>query len=119
MKRDRLAEAERLLNETESSLRAMLIAALAEVADTGGALFVNSEFVPPGFPKSKVFGKGEAFYRNARSCLELRQTLRLPTADTVGALFLEACAENASAREDRLGPRRLATALMERLKRAV
>jgi protein involved in temperature-dependent protein secretion len=57
MKRDRAAEAEKLLRETESSLRAMLI----------------------------------------------------------GAVFLQACAQNARESDDRLGPKRLAAVLMERL----
>jgi len=115
MKRDRSAEAEKLLHETESSLRAMLIASLPDVAETGGALFVNSEFMPHGFPRAKVWAQAQSFYRVACDCLEMRRTLNLPTDGSVGALFLEACAENASEGENRRGPKRLAAVLMERL----
>ena len=115
MKRDRADEAEKLLRDTEASLRTMLMSELPKVIETGAALFVNSEFVPHGFPKTQVFGKGQAFYRVARDCLGLREILSLPTTGTVGALFLEACAENASESDNRLGPKRLAAALLERL----
>ncbi|UUZ71725.1 hypothetical protein LP415_23375 [Polaromonas sp. P1(28)-8] len=78
MKRDRLAEAENLLHEAEATLRTILLEKLPEVADSGGGLFINSDFVPRGFPRSKVFGEGPALYANAKSCVALRESL--PTA---------------------------------------
>ena len=117
MKRDRIAEAESLLREAEATLRTILLERLPEVADSGGGLFVNSDFIPHGFPRSKVFGEGPALYSNAKSCVALRESLRLPVERSVGALFIAACAENASENENRLGPRRLALSLLEGLKR--
>jgi hypothetical protein len=118
MKRDRISEAEGLLREAEATLRAVLLERLPEVADSGGSLFINSDFMPRGFPRSKVFGEGPALYGNAQSCVALRESLRLPVEGSVGALFIAACAENASEGENRLGPRRLALSLLENLKRA-
>lgn len=117
MKRDRTAEAEELLREAEATLRTILLERLPAVADAGGGLFVNSDFIPRGFPRSKVFGEGPALYGNAQSCLALRESLRLPAEGTVGALFIAACAENASESENRRGPRRLALSLLKDLKR--
>jgi hypothetical protein len=118
MKRDRISEAEDLLRQAEATLRAVLLERLPEVADSGGGLFINSDFIPRGFPRSKVFGEGPALYSNAKSCVALRESLRVPVDGSVGALFIAACAENASESENRLGPRKLALSLLEHLKNA-
>jgi hypothetical protein len=115
MKRDRIAEAERLLGEAETSLRAMLLESLPRVAETGASLLANSDYLPVGFPRSRVSAQGELFYQHSRTCLGMREALNLPTEGTVGALFIAACAQNASEDGNRLGPRRLAMSLAERL----
>jgi hypothetical protein len=115
MKRDRPAEAERHLKEAEDSLRAMLLEILPGVTTTGASVFVNSDFLPRGIPAHKISDEGEAIYQSTCMCLRLREVVGLPSEGTVGALFVASCSENASSNEHRLGPRRLAMSLMERL----
>ncbi len=115
MKRDRLAEIEKGLIEAEASLRSMLLETLTQDPDAGASLLVNSAHLPVGYPRSRLTARGESLYQHACTCLRLREQLRLPAQGSVGALFVAACAENASEGENRLGPRRLAKSLVERL----
>jgi len=115
MKRDRPAEIEKLLQEAEDSLRVMLLGCLPYAASNGGSLFVNSDYLPAGYLHSRISDEGEALYQCARLCLLNRELAALPIKGSVGDLFIAACAENASNDEHRLGPKRLAMSLLERL----
>jgi hypothetical protein len=49
------------------------------------------------------------------ACVEMRGALGLPVAGSVGDLFLASCREASNSNPHRLGPRRLAAELLERL----
>ena len=115
MKRDRRAEGVRILQDAEDTLRKMLCEALPEVITSGEALFTNSRFNPHNLPSHLLSKLGEALLGTSTACVEMRAALGLPTRESVGQLFLDACAEAASSDEQRRGPRRLAAALLERL----
>jgi hypothetical protein len=117
MKRSRLAKGEERLASSESLLRASLLEVLPGVASGGfSLLFTNSKYNPHGFPTHRIDREAEAFLELALACVELREHLRLPMDGTVGELFLAACEEAASSDEHRRGPRRLAEALLQRLR---
>lgn len=115
MKRNRQAEGEKLLLGAEQSLRESLIEMLPEVVASGESVFFNSRFNPHGLAPHLLSRQGEALFQSASACLELREALGLSCAGSVGELFLASCREAASENPHRLGSRRLAADLMERL----
>lgn len=115
MKRDRQAEGEKLLQRAEDNLRESLIEILPEVVASGESIFFNSRFNPHGFAPHVLSRQGEALFQSASACLKVREALGLSSAGSVGELFLTCCREAASDNPQRLGPRRLAADLMERL----
>lgn len=116
MKRDRIAETETSLRAAEARLAVALLAVLPEVALSGAPLFTNHAHNPHGLPISKLWAQAETLYSDALSCVETREAIGLPTADSMGQLFLAACEEAASSDERRRGPRKLAASLFERLR---
>ena len=116
MKRDRRAEGEKILHGTEHSLRDVLLEILPEVVTSGEPIFTNSQFNPHALPSHHLSKQGEALFQSASACVEMREALDFPVAKSVGQLFLDSCAESASTNEQRRGPRKLAAALMEKLK---
>jgi hypothetical protein len=104
-----------MLREAEKNLRESLMEMLPEVVASGEIIFFNSRFNPYGLAPRKLSPMGEALFESASACLELREALGLPTAGSVGELFLASCREAASNNPHGLGPRRLAAVLMERL----
>ncbi len=116
MKRDRRAEGEKILHNAEHSLREVLLEILPEVAISGEPLFTNLQFNSHALPAHLLSKQGEALFQSASACVEMREALELPVLGSVGQLFLDSCAESASESEHRRGPRKLAAALLERLK---
>lgn len=115
MKRDRQAEGEEMLHGAERNLRESLIEILPEVVASGESVFFNSQFNPHGLAPHLLSRQGEALFQSASACLEMREALGLSPAGSVGELFLASCREAANDNPHRLGPRRLAAELMERL----
>ena len=115
MKRDRRSKGEAMLLESENTLRQSLLEVLPNVVRYGTPLFTNSNFNPHGLPPHILDEEAGVFFESASACVDLRAHLELPVIDSVGQLFLDACAESASANEQRRGPRKLAEALLERL----
>ncbi|ABE43578.1 hypothetical protein [Polaromonas sp. JS666] len=116
MKRDRSAEGERRLATSEALLRKSLLEVLPAVVKTGAPLFTNSKHNLHDLPKHLIDEEAEAFLEMALACVELREHLGLVTDESVGRLFLAACEEGSSSDENRRGPRKLAEALVERLR---
>jgi hypothetical protein len=116
MKRDRFAEGEKRLASSEALLRKSLLEVLPTVVKTGAPLFTNSKHNPHALPRHSIDEQAEAFFDMASACVELREHLGFATHDTIGWLFLAACEEGASSDENRPGPRKLAEALMERVR---
>lgn len=115
MKRDRVVEAETSLRAAEARLRALLLAVLPKVALSEASLFTNRAHNPHGLPISTLWPQAEALHAEALFCLEAREALGFPTANSTGQLFLAACEEAASSNEHRRGPRKLAASLLEQL----
>lgn len=116
MKPDRQAEGEQILLDAETTFRECLLAVLPEVMESGVSMFTNSHFNIHRLPTHLLSPQAEALIGSALACVEMRGALGLPVAGSVGRLFIDACEENASSNEHRLGPRRLAAALLARLK---
>ncbi|MFZ2162053.1 MAG: hypothetical protein WAW02_07545 [Sideroxyarcus sp.] len=116
MKRDRRAEGEKILRNAEHSLCEVLLEILPEVVISGEPLFTNLQFNSQALPVHLLSKQGEALFQSASACVEMREALDLPVGESVGRLFLDTCAESASESEHRRGPRKLATALLEKLK---
>ena len=104
-----------MLRRAESTLRDSLLEILPEVITSGEQIFTNSRFNPSNLPTHLLSKQGEALYQSASACVEVRETLGLPVLESIGQLFIESCAESASANEHRRGPRKLSAALMEKL----
>ncbi len=104
-----------MLREAEKNLRVSLMEMLPEVVASSEIIFFNSRFNPHGLAPHKLSPLGEALFESASACLELREALGLPAAGSVGELFFASCREAASDNPHRLGPRRLAAVLLERL----
>lgn len=104
-----------MLRGAEHEFRESLIEILPEVVSSGESIFFNSKFNPHRLAPHMLSRQGEALFQSASACLEMREALGLSSAGSVGELFLGACREAASDNHHRLGPRRLAAGLMERL----
>ncbi|MCA1788821.1 MAG: hypothetical protein LC667_02880 [Thioalkalivibrio sp.] len=115
MKNDRRAKGERVLRVTEASLRAALLEVLPAAALSGENLFMNSEFNPHELPAHLLSKTSEALLESSHACVEARVELRMPLDGSVGQLFLDLCAEAASADPHRRGPRKLAATLLVQL----
>lgn len=116
MKRDRFAEGEKRLATSEALLRKSLLEVLPGVMKTGAPLFTNSKHNIHDLPTRSISEEAEAFLEMALACVELREHLGLATAESVGRLFHVACEEGSSSDENRREPRKLAEALVERLR---
>lgn len=116
MKRDRFAEGEKRLATSEALLRKSLLEVLPGVMKTGSPLFTNSKHNSHDLPERAISEEAEAFLEMALVCVELREHLGLAVDESVGRLFLAACEEGSSSDEHRRGPRKLAEALVERLR---
>ena len=115
MKRDRQAEAERILLGAESTLRSSLLEILPEVIVSGEAVFTNSQFNPSALSEPSLSKQGEALFQTATACVEMREALGLPVSGSIGQLFIDACIEVASSNEHRRGSRKLAASILEQL----
>ena len=119
MKQRHRAKGEKILHATENTLRESLLEILSEVVGSGEQLFFNSQFNPHNLPPYHLSKQGEALLQTSLACIEMRETLELPAEGSVGELFVASCKEAASSNEHRLGPRKLAAALLEQLSNAV
>lgn len=117
MKTSQIEKLERELATEEATLRQHLLHVLPEVAESGSSLFVNSEFNPWNLPAHSFRSDAESLLNSARECVRLREVVGLDTEGSVGALFLEACREDASRDPHRRGPRKLASSLLQALSR--
>jgi hypothetical protein len=99
----------------EGRLRKHLLHVLPEAAESGSNVFTNSEFNPSGLPAHLFRSDAESLLNSARECLRLRGVVGLQAEGSVGAIFLEACEENASSDPQRRGPRKLASSVLQAL----
>jgi len=117
MKTDRESKALQELEVSERELKQVLLTRLPAVVEGGFPLF-EIDALAPAVRSGRVHEESERLYRTAESCLRSRDRLQLPVAGSVGSLFIAACAEFCSSGEHRRGPRKLAAALLEELRRA-
>ena len=115
MKRDRQAEGEHILRSAEATLRECLVEALPAVVESGAPFFTSSHFNSRGLPAHLISTEAETVADSALGCIEMREALGLPTEESVGHLFIRACAEADGLDPHRRGPRKLAEALLLRL----
>jgi hypothetical protein len=115
MKRSSRVEGKSRLASSEGLLRKSLLDVLPSAAVNGSLLFTNSRYNSFKLPAHLLDPEAEAFFDLAQTCVELREHLHLPTAESIGQLFIDACEEASGTNEHRRGPRRLAAALLERL----
>ena len=115
MKAPQVEKLEVELNAEEAKLRQHLLHVLPEAAESGSSVFTNSEFNPSGLPTHLFRSDAESLLNSARECVRLREVVGLQTEGSVGAIFLEACQENASSDPQRRGPRKLAASVLQAL----
>ena len=100
----------------ERELRDRLLGALPDAEDRNSVFFFTSEHNPHALPKHVLSQESEQILELAKRTLEIRRLLNLPTNDSPGQLFLDACAEASDvSNPERLGPRRLASKLRRKL----
>src|SRR5262245_45930345 len=116
MKASQVEKLELELIAEERRLRQHLLHVLPEAAASGSNVFTNSEFNPSGLPVHQFRSDAEGLLNSARQCLRLREVVGLQAEGSVGAVFLEACQENASSDPQRRGPRKLASSVIQALR---
>ena len=104
------------LRVLEAELVRELTAALPAATRNNSTFFFSSRYNPHALSAHMLSPQTEELVSKAEEILSLRKALLLPTESSMAYLFLEACAEISDLRnEQRLGPRRLAQRLLDRL----
>ena len=99
--------------ELASRLRAILPGV---VAGSRTAIFINQEFNPHNLLAAHYDADSDDLLRLSREAEKLREQLELPSDEGPAHLYLEACQELADLGDPhRLGPRRLAERVLDRL----
>jgi hypothetical protein len=115
MKPSQIEKLELELEAQENRLRQHLLRVLPDAAENGSNAFTNSEFNPSGLPAHLFRSDAESLLSSARDCVRLREAVGLQAEGSVGAIFLQACKENASSDPQRRGPRKLASSVLQAL----
>jgi hypothetical protein len=116
MKASQVEKLELELVAEENKLRQHLLRVLPDAAESGSNLFTNSEFNPSNLPAHQFRSDAESLLNGARACVRLRELVGSQAEGSVGAMFLEACKENASSDPQRRGPRKLASSVLQALR---
>ena len=104
---------ERELVTAERDLCDLLMRMLPLCAEHGTMIFFNSQNLPDGYRQHWLPKECDEMFDLANRCVSIRRSLGLTNSDTLGQLFLDACAENANMQNPhRRGPRKLATWLL-------
>jgi hypothetical protein len=109
-------EGEKLVAQTEKSLREAIIDAMENSPNHGGAFLINSRYFPNMAKKGNLLDGAEALAESASSCIDLRMTLGLPVVGSVGKLYLEASQELSNSELHLNNPVPLCKALLRALK---
>jgi hypothetical protein len=109
----RVSALERDLVATERELHALLVRVLPACIENGTMVFFNSENLPDDYQHHWLAKESDELFELASRCLSIRSELRLPIAQTLAQIFLDACAESSNMHNPhRRGPRKLATWLL-------
>lgn len=99
----------------EADLVATLRRVLPDACTGRLDLFSNSHFNKHRLNQGHLAPIAEKLLDASNRCVALRQELKLPAEDSIGAMYLAACVERASDDPNALGPRRLAARLLAQL----
>jgi hypothetical protein len=116
MNKSRRFAGEKLVAQTEKSLREAIIEFMENSPNSGGALLINSLYFPSMAQKDNLLCESEALAESASSCIELRVSLGLPLVGSVGKLYLDASLELSNSEQHLNNPAPLCEALLRAVK---
>ena len=102
---------------TDRELHTLLVRVLPACIENGTMVFFNSEYLPVDYQLHWLPNEADELFQLAKRCSSIRSELRLPVAQTLAQLFLDACVESSNIRNPhRRGPRKLATWLLAEIR---
>jgi hypothetical protein len=116
MDKSRRIEGVKLVAQTEKSLREAIVDFMETSPNSGGAMLINSRYLPSMGKTGNLLYEAEALLESASSCIDLRISLGLPLVGSVGKLFLDASQELCNSEQHLNNPVPLCEALLRAVK---